>query len=79
MKVLFATSEMYPLIKTGGLADVSGALPLALKKLSVDIKIILPNYADIKTEYIQEKNSIGSVEILGQKVEILKTPSQGHD
>ena len=43
-KILFATSEAHPLIKTGGLADVSGALPNALHALGVDIKILLPGY-----------------------------------
>ena len=43
-KVLFATSEAYPLIKTGGLADVSSALPAALHVLGVDIKLLIPGY-----------------------------------
>ncbi|MGC8697649.1 MAG: glycogen synthase GlgA [Halothiobacillus sp.] len=73
MNVLFATSEMFPLIKTGGLADVSGALPQALSNLEINIKVILPNYADLKNEYIASKSSIGKVEILGQNVEIFKT------
>lgn len=79
MKVLFATSEMYPLIKTGGLADVSGALPQALSNLSIDIKVILPNYADLKNEHIKAKSSIGIVEILGQNVEIFKTQLIGSE
>lgn len=44
MKVLFATSEAHPLIKTGGLADVSGSLPKALKALKNQVRIILPAY-----------------------------------
>ena len=44
MKVLFATSEVYPLIKTGGLADVSGALPIALAALGADVRVLLPGY-----------------------------------
>jgi len=36
-KILFVTSEAHPLIKTGGLADVSGSLPKALAELSQDI------------------------------------------
>lgn len=44
MKILFATSEVHPLIKTGGLADVSGSLPTALKRLRNDVRIILPAY-----------------------------------
>lgn len=47
MKVLFATSEAAPLIKTGGLADVSGALPAALLKLGIDIKVLLPGYPNV--------------------------------
>lgn len=42
--ILFVTSEAYPLIKTGGLADVSGSLPIALKALRKDIRIIMPAY-----------------------------------
>jgi starch synthase len=44
LKVLFVTSEFAPLIKTGGLADVSGSLPLALRGLGVDVRVLLPAY-----------------------------------
>jgi starch synthase len=44
MKVLFVSSEVFPLIKTGGLADVSGSLPSALQGLGVDIRILIPGY-----------------------------------
>jgi len=44
LRVLFATSEVFPLIKTGGLADVSGSLPTALQNLGVDIRILMPGY-----------------------------------
>ncbi len=44
MRVLFSTSEVFPLIKTGGLADVSGSLPTALQNLGVDIRILVPGY-----------------------------------
>lgn len=47
MKVLFATSEAVPLIKTGGLADVSGALPDALRKQGVDVQVLLPGYGPV--------------------------------
>ncbi len=44
MDILFCTSEAYPLIKTGGLADVSGSLAKALLQLEHDIRVVLPAY-----------------------------------
>lgn len=44
IQVLAAASEIYPLIKTGGLADVVGALPLALKSQGVHVKTLVPGY-----------------------------------
>ena len=44
MRVLFVSSEIYPLAKTGGLADVSAALPRALTELGVDVHLVLPGY-----------------------------------
>lgn len=44
IQVLAAASEIYPLIKTGGLADVVGALPLALKSHGVQVKTLIPGY-----------------------------------
>ncbi|PHQ16916.1 glycogen synthase GlgA [Marinobacter profundi] len=43
-RVLFATSEVFPLVKTGGLADVSASLPDALCRSGIDVKILLPGY-----------------------------------
>lgn len=47
MKILFASSEAHPLIKTGGLADVSGALPKALRGLGQDVRLVLPAYQEL--------------------------------
>lgn len=47
-KVLFVASEAAPIVKVGGLADVIGSLPKALKKLGVDVSIVLPFYSTIK-------------------------------
>ncbi len=44
MKVLFVASECAPFVKTGGLADVVGAVPKALEPLGVDVRILLPAY-----------------------------------
>ncbi len=47
VRVLFVTSECYPLIKTGGLADVAGALPLALGALGGEVRVLLPAYPGV--------------------------------
>lgn len=47
MRILFVTSEVYPLIKTGGLADVSSALPAALCGLGQDVRILIPGYRQV--------------------------------
>lgn len=44
MRVLFASPEIYPLAKTGGLADVSAGLPKSLAKLDVNMHLLLPGY-----------------------------------
>jgi len=44
VRVLSVTSEAVPMIKTGGLADVSGALPAALGTIGVDVRVLLPGY-----------------------------------
>lgn len=48
MKVLFAASEVVPFAKTGGLADVAGALPLALEELGQDVIVAMPRYKAIQ-------------------------------
>ena len=48
MRVLSVTPEFFPLVKTGGLADVAGALPLALAPLGVDVRTLLPAYPTVR-------------------------------
>ena len=50
-RILFATSEAVPFIKTGGLADVAGSLPKCFDKRYFDIRVILPKYACMKQEW----------------------------
>lgn len=47
-RILFAASECVPLIKTGGLADVAGALPAALRQSGLDVHVLVPGYSQIK-------------------------------
>ncbi len=51
MKVLYVASEANPFVKTGGLADVAGSLPKALKQQGVDVRVIIPKFSKIKEEY----------------------------
>lgn len=51
MKVLYVASEVVPFAKTGGLADVAGSLPQALKEENVDIRVIMPKYGKIDPKY----------------------------
>jgi len=53
MKILFASSEAHPLIKTGGLADVSGSLPRAIHNLRQDIRLVLPAYRPVLKQAIR--------------------------
>ena len=53
MKIAFCSSEVFPFAKTGGLADVCGALPLALEKLGTEIIVFLPHYQFIDTREFQ--------------------------
>ncbi len=57
-RILFAASECVPFVKTGGLADVVGALPKTFDKKKYDVRVILPQYALLKDEY---KNRLTNV------------------
>ena len=50
-RILFAASECVPFIKTGGLADVCGALPKEFDKEEWDVRVIIPNYSCIPEKY----------------------------
>ena len=50
-KIVYATSEAMPFIKTGGLADVAGSLPKCFDKRYFDIRVVLPKYACMKQEW----------------------------
>ena len=60
MKILFCTSEAFPFVKTGGLADIAHSLPKALKAKGHDVRIILPKYSAIAPEFASKLKFIGS-------------------
>ncbi len=73
MDILYCSSEAYPLIKTGGLGDVSGSLPGALQELGNDVRLVLPAYPEV-LEHAGPLSSIASLAVSGtaQPVQILK-------
>ena len=63
MKIAFVASEVFPFAKTGGLADVAGALPVEIKKLGNEVKIFMPKYSIVDEQkfglkYLYELGSI---------------------
>jgi len=69
MRVLFVTPECAPLIKTGGLGDVAGALPAALRAQGNDVRVLLPRYREIDTAGAQER---ARVRLLGMEARVLE-------
>ncbi|MFA5876090.1 MAG: glycogen synthase GlgA [Candidatus Margulisiibacteriota bacterium] len=63
MKILYAASEVVPFAKTGGLADVAGALPKALADLGHEIKVFLPRYKKVDINKFKLKIVMPNLEI----------------
>ncbi|BDG37222.1 glycogen synthase GlgA [Saccharococcus caldoxylosilyticus] len=61
MKVLFVVSECVPFAKSGGLADVAGALPKQLRKLGTDVGVIMPKYETIPLEFKKAMKKIAEI------------------
>jgi len=61
IKVLFASSEVDPFAKTGGLADVASSLPKALCKLGHDVRVVMPKYKDIPFQYVEKMQKVGEI------------------
>ncbi len=80
MKILFVTSEVHPLIKTGGLADVSGALPAALQALGEDVRLLIPGYTPV-LDKLKNKLTVASFKVFTGQPEVkllsAKMPESG--
>src|SRR3989339_77496 len=71
MKILYISPEVVPLAKTGGLADVAGALPKALRNIGHDIRVIMPFYK--MTNVPGPKREVMTIKVNGETVEIFET------
>ena len=58
MNILYVAAEAAPFIKTGGLADVAGSLPISIKKLGHDIRVVLPLHGAIENKYKDKMKKI---------------------
>jgi starch synthase len=54
MRVLHICSEIYPLLKTGGLADVAGALPVAQGRLGVEARVLVPGFPRLREGILEQ-------------------------
>lgn len=70
LSVLFVASEVFPLIKTGGLADIVGSLPKALAAERIKVKVMLPAYPIVR-ERCGEMEEVGRLSLLGHDVTLL--------
>ncbi|MBW4933199.1 glycogen synthase GlgA [Marinobacter sp. F4206] len=77
-RVLFVSSEVYPLVKTGGLADVSASLPEALCRLGYDVNILLPGYPSaMETAGASGASRKARISIDGYTVNLVETRLPG--
>ena len=63
MKILFSASECVPFVKTGGLADVVGALAPVLAAKGHDVRVMIPLYSAINTKYVDEMRHVLDFEV----------------
>jgi starch synthase len=79
MQVLAVTPEIFPLVKTGGLADVAGALPLALAKKGVTVRTLIPGYPSVMAAFKKKKAVHQYAALQGGKASIHATQISGLD
>ena len=63
LKILFVSSEVVPYAKSGGLADVSGSLPIALEEAGMDVRIVMPLYSVVKRRMLNRTPVIDELPI----------------
>jgi starch synthase len=80
LKILFATPECAPWVKTGGLGDVSSALPAALAELGHDVRVLMPAYRSIATLAREgSQRLVLPAEGVWPAAELVRAPSEGFE
>lgn len=79
MKVLSVASECAPLVKTGGLADVVGALPRALAGEGVEMRVLLPGYPQVMQGIVRHGTALELEDLFGGRAELLWASAAGFD
>jgi starch synthase len=77
MRILFVTPECYPLVKTGGLADVAGALPLALEAAGADARVLLPAYPGLLDRLVNPVPVSTMPDLFGGKARLVAGQTSG--
>lgn len=78
-KILAVASEVFPLVKTGGLADVTGALPAALRHHGIEMRVMLPFYPAVKAVLKEVKPVHDYDDLFGGPARILAARANGLD
>ncbi len=71
LKILYVSSEAYPLIKTGGLGDVAGSLPAALQAQGHDVVLIMPGYREV-LDFIARREPVSELDVYGGRARLLQ-------
>ena len=79
LKVLSVASEIFPLVKTGGLADVVGALPAALAREGVEIRTVVPGYPAILAKLTNAQPAHAYDDLFGGPARVLAGKASGLD
>jgi starch synthase len=79
LRVLSVVSEIFPLVKTGGLADVTGALPLALREHGVGTVSLVPGYPSVLAALKEAETVHAFDQLFGGPARILSARVAGHD
>ncbi|MCC7346527.1 MAG: glycogen synthase GlgA [Variibacter sp.] len=79
VKVLAAVSEIYPLVKTGGLADVAGALPAALAPHGIEVASLVPGYPAVMNRLQAPQEVLAYDDLFGGPARVVRARADGLD